>query len=247
MHMWRTTSNRLLAAMAALLIPCTANAAVEVLEPGRLVLRGTIQRSDIDEIARLLPLHESPDVLVFAWGTGETAWEVVHEMTKLLESADVTVEHHYSEDAAAAIGGRKTEFPGTLLVTKQLDIDRDAEIPVRVWTDDGTTWTSRTVSESLAPTIDRFDLHCKGNIPREAESLGLAPHKIAGRIDSHIDRRGLRDALNETWFYKRTGRTGRWSHEPADKLRDLIEKSRKTADRRLDMQRRAAEKRQGRR
>jgi hypothetical protein len=225
----------------------STHAAIEVLEPGRLIIRGTIQRSDIDELARLLPVHESPDVMIFAWGTGDTAWEVVHEMSKLLEAADCTVEHHYSEDAAAAIGGMKTLFKGTLLVTNPIDINREKEINVRVWASrpgpNGTDWTSRTVTESLAPTVDRFDLHCKGRIPQEALDIGDEPHEIAGRQDDHVNRRGLRDATGEIWFYKRTGRSGTWSHEPASDLRTLVEQQRKNSEKRLDLQRRAAEKR----
>ena len=223
-----------------------ANAKVEDLGGGSLLLTGTISRSDIDALNEMIE-RRNGDVTtlkVSARGVGITAWEAVHEMSKALQSADIDVELIYAEDAAIAIEGRKTKTKGSLLAWNPIDIKRDTKIDVRIatWTRTGdtTTHTTRTVSESLAPTFDRFDFVCKGRIPAEATDIGSDPNHIVGRKDDQIS--GVRDATGHMWYYESTSGRGRWSHDAAQDVRRKVEQKRKTAAKRLASLRRAADR-----
>lgn len=244
----RRTMQGFALAATALAISSHADAKVEDLGDGSLLLTGTISRSDIDALNELIERRngEVTTLKVSARGVGITAWEAVHEMSKALQSADVDVELLYAEDAAIAIEGRKTKAKGSLLAWNPIDIRRDTKIEVRVsnWVRTGTqtTRTSRTVTEALTPTFDRFDFVCKGRIPAEALDIGSDPNRIVGRKDDHEDRRGVRDAIGHVWYYSSTSGRGRWSHDEAQDIRRKVEQKRKTADKRLNAIRRTAER-----
>ena len=238
-----------LAMTFSLLIATNLTAKIEALDKDRLFLTGTIQRSDIDAVAEIMTNddYRGKTLLVSARGTGRTAWEAVHEISKLLDANDIKVEIIYAEDAAIAIGGSKTTVKGRLIAWNPVDISRNASMNVRVW-----EWTRengksicrhKTVSESWAPTVDRFDYLCKARIPEEAADLGDEPREVIGKEDSFTGRRGLRDETGHIWFYQRTGSRGRWSHDEAQEVRELVYKARKTAERKESLLRRTAEAR----
>ena len=239
----------LAAILLALAVNSSLTAKIEVLDKDRLFLTGTIQRSDIDAVAEILTNddYSGKTLLVSARGTGRTAWEAVHEISKLLDANDIKVEILYAEDAAIAIGGSKTTVKGRLIAWNPVDISRGSSMDVRVW-----EWTRengksicrhKTVSESWAPTVDRFDYLCKARIPEEASDLGDEPREVIGKKDNFTGRRGLRDETGHIWFYQRTGSRGRWSHDKAQDVRDLVYKARKTAERKENLLRRTAEER----
>jgi len=221
-------------------------AKVEDLGGGLLLLTGTINRSDVDALNEMIVRRNGnvTTLKVSARGVGITAWEAVHEMSKALDAAGIDVELLYAEDAAIAIEGRSTKTKGSLLAWNPIDIERDTKIDVRVstWTRNGsgTTQTSRTVTESLAPTFDRFDFVCKGRIPAEAMDIGSDPNRIVGRKDNQIP--GVRDATGHMWYYASTAGRGRWSHDESQDIRRKVEQKRKTAERRLASLRRTAER-----
>ena len=238
-----------LAITFSLLITTNLTAKIEVLDKDRLFLTGTIQRSDIDAVAAIMTNddYSGKTLLLSARGTGRNAWEAAHEISKLLDANDIKVEILYAEDAAIAIGGSKTTVKGRLIAWNPVDISRGTSMNVRVWegtrTPGGNTCKQRTVSESLAPTVDRFDYLCKARIPDEASDLGDEPREVIGKEDDFINRRGLRDETGHIWFYQRMGSRGRWSHDKAQDVRDLVYKARKTAERKENLLRRTAEAR----
>ncbi|MCH2162125.1 MAG: hypothetical protein MK085_09660 [Phycisphaerales bacterium] len=231
--------------IASMLAPETAQAKLEILDNERMLLTGTINRNDIDQLVEIVTPDVYPKtILVAAWGTGKTAWEAVHEMSKILEKRDITVEMIYAEDAAIALGGRKNVYKGTLIAYNPVDINRNTGISTRVWeweqTPNGRRSTSRTVTESLTPTVDRFDMACKGRIPKEASDVGNEPFEVAGKNDQFVGRKGVRDETTHVWYYKRTGSRGRWAHNDPTEVRDMIDTARKAMERRLRLIRRTA-------
>ncbi|MBC22573.1 MAG: hypothetical protein CMJ32_04460 [Phycisphaerae bacterium] len=235
----------ILACMTCLAGPQVAHAKLEVLDDKRMLLTGSISQNDINTLVEIVSADDYPEkLLVAARGTGSNAWEVAHEMSKVLETREITVEMVYAEDAAIAIGGSKNLYKGTLIASNPMDIDRGTTRSVRIWeweqTANGSKATSRTVSESLTPTVDRFDMACKGRIPSEADDIGNEPHEVVGKNDKFVGRLGRRDELTHVWYYKSTRGRGKWAHDDPTEVRDMIEKARKQMDRRVQLLRRTA-------
>ena len=218
-----------------------AHANVERLGEDRLILFGSISRSDTDRIANMLIDQQIKitEVIVNARGVGTTAWEVVHELSRLLQDYGVKVNLLYAENAAIAIqGAGLSTKQGKQIAWKPIDIRRDREIRVRVfeseYKDGKYRSTSRTISESLAPTFDRFDLVCKARVPREATDLGILASDVVGKRDDKVNRRGVRDTSGHIWFYVNTNGRGSWKHDEPQDAAALVTKQREEAQGKID-------------
>ena len=236
----------------SLLVPCalavsSAHANVERLGEDKLILFGSISRGDTDQIANMLIEQQIKitEVIVNARGVGTTAWEVVHELSRLLQDYGVKVNLLYAENAAIAIqGAGLTTKRGKQIAWKPIDIRRDREIRVRVfeseYKDGKYRATSRTISESLAPTFDRFDLVCKARVPREARDLGILASEVVGKRDDKVNRKGVRDTSGHIWFFVNTNGNGRWKHDEPQDAAALVQKATKEAQADLDRMKRQA-------
>jgi hypothetical protein len=219
----------------------TAHANVERLGEDKLILSGSISRGDIDRIAKILIDQQVKitEVVVNARGVGSTAWEVVHELSRLLQDYGVKVNLLYAEDAAIAIqGAGLSTKQGKQIAWKPIDIRRDQEIRVRVFesTYENGVYrsTTRIVSESFAPTFDRFNMVCKARVPREARDLGIYATDVVGKHDDKVDRRGVRDTSGHIWFYVNTNGSGRWKHDEPQAAARVVQKATEDAQKKLD-------------
>ena len=230
-----------------MLAPGPASAAVERLGPDRLLLTGSITSSDTSRIAELLAEenHEIRTLVVCARGVGSTAWETVHELSRLLEDQEIEVDLLYAENAAIAIHGFKTTFrKGKQIAWKPVDIVRGKTISVNIrefiYDKGKTTVKNQTVKESLSPTVDQFDLICRARIPREASDVGSTAAAVVGKKDSFADRKGLADEPNQYWYYTSTNGSGTWRHATNPDIIRVVERERDWAERKLTSLRRKA-------
>ena len=228
--------------------PATSlQATVEKLGTDRLLLTGSVNKSDTTRIAQLLAedTHEITTLVVCARGVGTTAWETVHELSRLLEAQEINVDLLYAENAAIAIHGFKTTYrKGKQIAWKPVDVSRNTTINVNIReftsTNGTTAVTTRTVKESLSPTVDQFDLICRARIPKEASDVGSSAATVVGKKDSFTNRQGLADEPNQYWYYTSTNGTGSWRHATSPDIVRAVERERDWAERKLTSLRRKA-------
>lgn len=177
-----------------------ASPKVELIEPGRYALTGPISAEDRQAV-EALPREAS--LVVYAWGDTVEAWLAVAAISDTAEKKEMTVRLEYAEDAAIALAGLKTEYKGKLFADSPIPLDEHQRQKIR-------------------STLERFEIiGRKAKIPKEAERQ--SPAGLVGYHQSFTGRKGTRDALNQVWYFTRTGDSsqGKWAYDdPEDVIKE---------------------------